>query len=69
MQDMLNSFFALEGTQFQSLPLFLTSLGIGLLLGIERERVSNTPAGIRTFMLTSFFATALGLVGQLSGLN
>ena len=46
MQDMLNSFFALEGTQFQSLPLFLTSLGIGLLLGIERERVSNTPAGI-----------------------
>ncbi len=68
MQELFNRFFALEGTQYASLPLFLTSLGIGLLLGIERERLAMTHAGIRTFSLATMFGTLSGLVASVSGL-
>lgn len=68
MFDVLNSFFALSGTQFETLPLFVMSLAIGLLLGVERERKNNPTAGIRTFMLASFLATLMGLLGELAQL-
>ena len=37
--------FQLQGTTGAALPQFLTSLGIGLLLGIERERKQDPRAG------------------------
>jgi uncharacterized membrane protein YhiD involved in acid resistance len=39
---------------------FLTSLGIGLLLGLQRQRTPGAKAGLRTFAL-------IALVGTMSG--
>ncbi|HEX4896367.1 MAG TPA: MgtC/SapB family protein [Solimonas sp.] len=49
------------------LPVFLTSLGLGLLIGIERQRHPDTPAGMRTFALTSVTGTACGLLTDRMG--
>lgn len=44
---------------------FLVSLGVGLLLGLERERPQAT-AGLRTFALTAVLGTACGMITQIS---
>jgi hypothetical protein len=36
---------------YQALQAFATSIGIGLLIGLERERQSDIKAGLRTFAL------------------
>ncbi len=47
------------------LPLqFLTSLAIGLLLGLERERHTTAKAGLRTCALVSLFGSVCGLLAQ-----
>lgn len=42
----------------------LVSLGLGLLLGLERERSENSVAGIRTFPCISLLGTVCAQVGQ-----
>jgi len=43
------------------------SLGLGLLLGLERERQESSIAGIRTFPLISLFGTVCAQIGQTMG--
>lgn len=45
-----------QGLEF--LPEFLTALGIGLLIGLERERKPTAKAGLRTFALVALFGAA-----------
>ncbi len=46
---------------------FGASLGIGLLIGLERERNPAAKAGVRTFALVALFGTLAALVGRLAG--
>ena len=43
---------------------FLIALGIGLLIGLERERVASARAGLRTFGLVAMLGALAGLLGQ-----
>jgi uncharacterized membrane protein (DUF4010 family) len=43
---------------------FLTSLGIGLLLGLQRQRTPGAKAGLRTFALVALFATASAFIAE-----
>lgn len=43
---------------------FMTSLGIGLLLGLERQRNPIAKAGLRTCALVALFGTICGLLAQ-----
>ncbi len=43
------------------------SLGLGLLLGLERERRGQSIAGIRTFPIISLFGTVCAQVGEVFG--
>ncbi len=45
----------------------LTSLAIGLLLGLQRERTPSAKAGLRTFALAALLGTILGLVADATG--
>lgn len=45
---------------------FLTSLAIGLLIGIERERAGSA-IGVRAFSLITLYGTASALIGQSTG--
>ncbi len=47
------------------LQTFAASGGIGLLIGLERERHPGATAGLRTFALTALFGTAAALLGEL----
>jgi uncharacterized membrane protein (DUF4010 family) len=42
----------------------LTSLAIGLLLGLQRERTPSAKAGLRTFALVAVLGTVAGLLGD-----
>jgi uncharacterized membrane protein (DUF4010 family) len=46
---------------------FGTALGLGLLVGLQREWVHNRVAGIRTFALLSLFGALSGLLGIVYG--
>lgn len=46
----------------EALPQFLTSLAIGLLIGLERERNPTAKAGLRTFALVSVLGTLLAML-------
>jgi len=46
---------------------FATSLGIGLLIGLERERKPDTKAGLRTFGLTAMLGCLAGMLDAGSG--
>lgn len=46
---------------------FGTALGLGLLVGLQREWVQNRVAGIRTFALLSLFGALCGLLGIVYG--
>lgn len=59
---MVTSF--LQGNGIEALPQFGTSLAIGLLIGLERERNPSAKAGLRTFALVALFGT---LAAMLSG--
>ena len=47
-------------TQLSHLMLFAQSIGIGFLIGLERERHNRAIAGVRTF-------TLIALAGSLAG--
>lgn len=51
----------------ESLPLFITSLSIGLLIGLERERKEAPKAGLRTFALVAMFGTLAALLSDKLG--
>lgn len=46
----------------EALPQFITSLAIGLLIGLERERNPSARAGLRTFALVAVFGTLAALL-------
>lgn len=46
---------------------FATALGIGLLIGLERERRPDSAAGLRTFALVSMLGCLFALLGEKSG--
>jgi uncharacterized membrane protein (DUF4010 family) len=58
----LSSF--LQDPQIAQLPVFVTSLAIGLLIGLERERSPYAKAGLRTFALVSLFGTITAMLSQ-----
>ena len=55
-----------QGTPEQ-LQAFATSLAIGLLIGLERERKADAKAGLRTFALVALLGTLAALMGDRSG--
>lgn len=46
---------------------FLTSLAIGLLIGMERERTPSAKAGLRTFALAALLGTLCAMLAEASG--
>jgi uncharacterized membrane protein (DUF4010 family) len=46
------------------LEAFVVALGIGLLIGLERERVASARAGLRTFGLVGLFGALTAFLGQ-----
>lgn len=50
-----------------ALPILLTSLGLGLMMGLERERRGGTPAGLRTFALVAIAGTVCALLAEEAG--
>lgn len=52
----------LQSNGIEALPQFLTSLAIGLLIGLERERNPSAKAGLRTFALVAMFGTLCALL-------
>ncbi|SFE11758.1 MgtC/SapB family protein [Nitrosomonas sp. Nm166] len=55
--------FMLNG-ELAALPYFLTSLAIGLLIGLERERSPGSRAGLRTFALVALFGTLTAMLAE-----
>jgi uncharacterized membrane protein (DUF4010 family) len=49
------------------LQAFLTSLAIGLLIGLERERRRSAKAGLRTFALVALLGTISGMLAEKTG--
>jgi uncharacterized membrane protein (DUF4010 family) len=50
--------------EFEYLPRFITSLAIGLLIGLERERSPAAKAGLRTFALVALFGTVAAMLSE-----
>lgn len=46
----------------------LIALGIGLLVGLQKERVASPLAGLRTFALVSLFGAVAALISQGTGI-
>ena len=57
----------LQGNGIEALPQFLTSLAIGLLIGLERERNPSAKAGLRTFALVALFGTLAAMLSSKTG--
>ncbi|OGT03297.1 MAG: magnesium transporter MgtC, partial [Gallionellales bacterium RIFCSPLOWO2_02_58_13] len=57
----------LQNNGIEALPQFLTSLAIGLLIGLERERNPSAKAGLRTFALVAVFGTLTALLSAKLG--
>ena len=54
----------LQGDGIAVLPQFITSLAIGLLIGLERERNPSAKAGLRTFALVTLFGTLAAMLSS-----
>jgi uncharacterized membrane protein (DUF4010 family) len=54
----------LQVNGIETLPQFITSLAIGLLIGLERERNPSAHAGLRTFALVAMFGTLTALLSS-----
>jgi len=50
--------------ELAALPHFITSLAIGLLIGLERERSPGSRAGLRTFALVALFGTLAAMLSE-----
>lgn len=59
----MNTEFMLDG-ELAALPHFVTSLSIGLLIGLERERNPGSRAGLRTFALVAVFGTLAAMLSE-----
>jgi uncharacterized membrane protein (DUF4010 family) len=57
----------LDSPELAPLAHFLTSLAIGLLIGLERERNPTAKAGLRTFTLVAMAGTLTALLSQQTG--
>ena len=57
----------LDATGLAPLPAFLTSLALGLLIGLERERNPASKAGLRTFALVALLGTLASLIAEKTG--
>lgn len=55
---------AIQGSSAEHIQTFLTSLAIGLLIGLERERNPSAKAGLRTFALVALCGTLAALLSQ-----
>ena len=53
-----------EAAGLAPLPAFLTSLALGLLIGLERERNPASKAGLRTFALVALLGTLASLIAE-----
>ena len=51
---------------YEALQAFATSIGIGLLIGLERERQSDLKAGLRTFALVGLLGCLSALLAQIT---
>ncbi len=56
-----------SSVELHSVQAFATSLALGLLIGLERERRASARAGVRTFALTALFGALAAMLGQLAG--
>lgn len=56
--------YTLTGEGMQVLLQFLTSIAIGLLIGLERQRNPTAKAGLRTCTLVAIFGTSAGLLAD-----
>ena len=54
----------LQGGGLEHLPRFMTSLAVGLLIGLERERSPAAKAGLRTFALVAMFGTVAAMLSE-----
>ena len=59
--------FIPQGNGLEYLPAFVTSLAVGLLVGVERERSPAAKAGVRTFALVSMLGTLLAMLSEKMG--
>ncbi len=57
---------SLQGNGAEHISSFLTSLAIGLLIGLERERNPSAKAGLRTFALVALTGTLAAMLSQLT---
>jgi uncharacterized membrane protein (DUF4010 family) len=55
----------LANTGAEQLPRFLSSLAIGLLIGLERERTPSAKAGLRTFALVALLGTLAAMLSEM----
>jgi uncharacterized membrane protein (DUF4010 family) len=53
--------------ELEPLALFLTSMGLGLLIGLERERSPAAKAGLRTFTLVALAGTLGAMLSEQTG--
>ena len=56
----------LKAGGLEYLPAFLTSLAIGLLIGLERERNPSAKAGLRTFAVIALLGTMVAMLSDLT---
>lgn len=63
----LSDFSWTTGEGLERLPDLLTSLAIGLLIGLERERKPSARAGLRTFALVGLLGCVCAVLAQAQG--
>ena len=56
-----------EPAAYPNVQAFAVSIGIGLLIGLERERKPDVKAGLRTFALTALLGCLAAMLGEKSG--
>jgi uncharacterized membrane protein (DUF4010 family) len=59
--------YAFEPAVYPNVQAFAVSIGIGLLIGLERERKPDMKAGLRTFALTAMLGCLAAMLGEKSG--
>jgi len=57
----------IQNNALEGLTAFVTSLAIGLLMGLERERTPSAKAGLRTFTLIALLGTLSAMIAQKAG--
>ena len=57
----------IDGPDIEHLATFATSLALGFLIGLERERNPSARAGVRTFALTALFGTLAAMLAAKAG--